>query len=320
MSKAQVYRRAAFTLVELLVVIAIIGVLVALLLPAVQAAREAGRRMTCQNHIRQWALAMHNMHDATGALPESNRRVPKRRVWVVYTWPYVENQSLAAIFDETQHFHDPPNTYTNSTNGSYCKSAPIYYCPSDRPGALWKGDPYWRARGSYVINWGEFKVPHPKTPAQMEADDERVRLAPFGWKDLKDRAQPRTTKFSEFTDGTSSTMLLSEVVFPNADEDFDIRGDMMNDDDPCTMYMTINTPNASEPDVSPFIPPSGYDLSDPPYTNVGSANAHKAARSHHTGGVNVAFGDCSVRMIADTVAKEVWKALGSMNGEETISE
>jgi prepilin-type N-terminal cleavage/methylation domain-containing protein len=326
---ARRFHRAGFTLVELLVVIAIIGVLVALLLPAVQAAREAGRRMTCQNHIRQWALAMHNMHDATGSLPEPNRPNP-RRAWVVYTWPYVENQGLALVYDEKIPFHAPPNTIQNSTDGIYAKSAPIYYCPSDRPGALWKGDPYWRARGNYVINWGNFKVPHDKSVAQEEGSGKAPALAPFGWKDLgwigitpqEKRRTPRITKLSEFTDGTSNTMLMSETVFPNADEDFDIRGDMLNDDDPCTMYMTINTPNTSVADVSPFVPPAGspsapYDPLDPPYTNVGAANAHKAARSHHPGGVIVAFGDCSVRAVQDSVTPAVWQAMGSMNGEET---
>ncbi|QDT75135.1 DUF1559 domain-containing protein [Lacipirellula limnantheis] len=309
---------SGFTLVELLVVIAIIGVLVALLLPAVQAAREAARRMSCQNAIRQWALAMQNHHDAKKALPEGNRPNP-RRVWVVYTWPYVENQSMAVVFDETKHFYEQPNTYTSTTKGIYAQTAPIYFCPSDRPGALWKGDIYWRARGNYALNWGTFKVPHDQTLTQMETAGKQIALAPFGWKDFKDRSKPRTTKFAEFTDGTSNTMLLSEVVFPNADEDFDIRGDWLNDDDPCTMFMTINTPNTTVADVSPFVP-SPIDPSDPPYTSAGSSASHKAARSNHPGGVYAAFADGSVRFIQDGIAPTAWQAMGTMNGEEVITE
>lgn len=319
MARSCSVRRSAFTLVELLVVIAIIGVLVALLLPAVQAAREAGRRMSCQNHIRQWALAMQNMHDAKKTLPEANRPLPKRRVWVVYTWPYVENQSLAATFDQTKHFFEPPNSSPNSLDGAYTKTAPIYYCPSDRPGAMWRGDQHWRARGNYNLNWGHYRYPHDQTIEQMQASGKSVGLAPFGDKEITQRGDGRTSSFAEFTDGTSNTMLLSEVVFPNADEDFDIRGDWLNDDQPCTMYMTINTPNSSNADVSPFVP-NPLDPDDPPYTNAGSANSHKAARSRHTGGVNVAFADGSVRMVEDGVDIVVWQAMGTMNGEEVVSE
>src|SRR6185503_1932546 len=143
--------RRAFTLVELLVVIAIIGILVALLLPAIQSAREAGRRSSCQNTMRQWGVAMQNFHTALNRLPEGNRINP-RRVWVVYTWPYMEDQSHAAQFDQTKNFYESPNTiYPKSTAGIYAKPVPAYYCASDRPGALWMGDDYYRARGNYVI-------------------------------------------------------------------------------------------------------------------------------------------------------------------------
>lgn len=316
-------RSAGFTLVELLVVIAIIGVLVALLLPAVQAAREAARRMSCQNAIRQWALAMQNHHDAMKTIPEGNRPEPTRRTWVVYTWPYVENGGAALVFDEKKNFYDPPNTIQNTTNGIYASTAPIYYCASDRPGALWKGDQYWRARGNYVINWGHYKVPHDESVASMETGGKSVALAPFGWEKINPAPPPaeypipRTTKFAEFTDGISNTMLLSEVVFPSSDEVYDIRGDFLNDGDPCTQYMTINTPNTSVKDVSPFVP-TPLNPDDPPYMKGG--NGHKAARSRHPGGVNVAFADASVRMIQDGVTPAVWHAMGTMNGDEVIAE
>lgn len=309
------YRRTrGFTLVELLVVIAIIGILVALLLPAIQAAREASRRMSCQNQLKQWGVAMHNMHAATNTLPEGNRVNP-RRVWVVYTWPYVEDQAHYIQFDQKKHFYEPPNTYVGTTDGIYAKTSPLYYCASDRPNALWKGDIYWRSRGNYVVNWGHMATPF--NPADS-AQSPKLGLAPFGYQDHASRNQPRQTGFHEFTDGTSHTMLMSEVIMAASDEQFDIRGDMLNDDTPCTMFMTINTPNSGT-DVSPFVPPR-RNPENPPYTNIGSTYSHKAARSRHPGGVNVLFADGAVRLVQDDIALTIWRALGTMNGQEEVTE
>src|SRR6478752_6950848 len=89
--------RRAFTLVELLVVIAIIGVLVALLLPAVQAAREAARRMKCQNNLKQVSLAWHNYHDSMGSLPSGCNSTNDLN-WTVFILPYIEQRGLYEKF------------------------------------------------------------------------------------------------------------------------------------------------------------------------------------------------------------------------------
>ena len=103
------------------------------------------------------------------------------------------------------------------------------------------------------------------------------------------------------------------------DDDFDIRGDMLNDDTPCTMFMTINTPNSGT-DVSPFQPPGGPKPENPPYTNVGSAYTHKAARSRHPGGVNVIMADGSLHFVTNDIALATWRAMGTMNGSEVIQD
>src|SRR5262245_60417198 len=116
-AKSRFTDRSAFTLVELLVVVAIIGVLVALLLPAVQSAREAARRMQCSSHMRQWSLAMHNYHDNYLILPYGPREVPstRRHSWVPSLWPYIEQKNLYDLYDFSVGFYLPPNTIGGGT-------------------------------------------------------------------------------------------------------------------------------------------------------------------------------------------------------------
>jgi prepilin-type N-terminal cleavage/methylation domain-containing protein len=307
--------RSGFTLVELLVVIAIIGILVALLLPAIQAAREAGRRATCQNTIRQWGMAMQNYHSARNRLPEATR-TDVRRVWVVYTWPYVENQTTASMFDQKVHFWQPPNTITSTFDGVYAKQDKIYYCPSDRPGAMWQGDIYWRCRGNWVVNWGNQMQPMDPADATQSP---KLGIAPFGFKDPADKfSPPRSSSFKDFTDGTSHTLLLSETVSATQDGTYDIRGDMLNDGEGCTTFMTINTPNSGT-DVLVYLNPGPTALpEDPP--GIKGTFAHKAARSRHPGGVNTVMADCSLRFVSDNVELAVWKSMGTMNGSETVGD
>ena len=113
-----------FTIVELLVVIAIIGVLVALLLPAVQAAREAARRMQCSNHLKQIGLAMHSFHDARRAFP-ANRMACHHGTWASEIWPYLEETNLTGQWDKVKSFHMQPPASRQA-------NVAAYFCPSRR--------------------------------------------------------------------------------------------------------------------------------------------------------------------------------------------
>src|SRR5262245_36190287 len=112
--------RKAFTLVELLVVIAIIGILVALLLPAIQAAREAARRSSCQNNIRQLGLAVHNYVDSKKIYPASQRppgATPLPRIaGLTLLLPYFEETARSAQYDQTKNWSDPATNKAGTSN------------------------------------------------------------------------------------------------------------------------------------------------------------------------------------------------------------
>jgi prepilin-type N-terminal cleavage/methylation domain-containing protein len=199
-------RRTAFTLVELLVVIAIIGVLVALLLPAVQMAREVARRMQCLNHQRQLALAAHNFHDVNRAFPAGVYQLkfsaaPQFRGVSLYVklLPYLEQTNLAQGWDET----DPLNNTLGGTSAKTAQKIKLLLCPSD----FLSQNPIISGTAIYALtSYGGNGGSRSYDPATATNDGIFYVLGPGS--ETAPGGQP--IRMSEVTDGLSSTILFGE--------------------------------------------------------------------------------------------------------------
>jgi len=288
--------RRAFTLIELLVVITIIGILVSLLLPAVQSARQAAQRAQCTNNLKQWMLAMATYEVSNRCYPtgtiqgEDQYKVNRRQSWPTALWPQMEQTALYSSYNFARNFYQPENATAIKVQ------VPQYFCPSDRTG-FWKGDQYTRSRGNYVLNFGN------KGYHQTEAG---YVHAPFG--------PNRFTKVRDVIDGLSNTVFVSEVIQALVDDHWDFRGDILNDDISCAQFMTDNTPNAGVDSTACRI-----DKVRPGPCAEDQTSKYVSARSKHTGGVNAAFGDGSVHFIPNSVTLTVWQAMGSSQGREVFS-
>jgi prepilin-type N-terminal cleavage/methylation domain-containing protein len=295
-----------FTLVELLVVIAIIGVLVALLLPAVQAAREAARRTQCTNQLRQWGIAFHNYHDTMKQLPLGATNTP-RRTYVMFLWPYIEQTNLDNKNNYANHFYVAPGTVEYTMDGLTGVRLKLYVCPSDGQGKDQDDitQQYPRTRGNYGINWGNVTY-GTATPLTGSAPFAHLTTG---------RDKPLRVGLASIVDGTSNTLLMAEILRAKARQDVDWRGDIHNDDG-VFYFNTINTPNSTSPDVV------GRAVADTdPLMPVTISGAQQtAARSRHPGGVNAVLCDASVRFVTSTMNINSWKALGSMDGGDTVGD
>jgi prepilin-type N-terminal cleavage/methylation domain-containing protein/prepilin-type processing-associated H-X9-DG protein len=338
--------RRGFTLIELLVVIAIIGVLIALLLPAVQSAREAARRAQCTNNLKQIALGMHNYHDSFQSLPPGAKSCCWG-TWLLFMLPYVEQQAMynAWNFGGGIEYYQTSLPYDvggylryNGVANITVSSARVagYMCPSDPQnisksgiGRTINNIPFLVASQNYVVNYGN------TTTAQNSQYDNAIYPGSpfqFGGAPFSDLStNPSGTggrkvyDLGTITDGTSNTLLVSELIvgtganLPPYNAPFDLRGFSWWSS--AAVFSGLMPPNTTYPDVMESQSYCIYPYQNNPPCTAPTTELLRVnfARSQHPGGVNAALADGSVKFFKDTVALNTWRALSTTRGSEVVS-
>lgn len=296
-----------FTLVELLVVIAIIGILIALLLPAVQAAREAARRMQCSSNLKQVGLAILNYENTHKFFPKGTSCTVacKGHSALASLLPYVEQGDVYNRYDFNQRIYDPDNLRVTVIH------VPPYMCPSDNAAGRVMNVNF--ARSNIVVCFGS------KKQGVSSAD----------WTTDGAFQNDLCKKLGDFSDGTSYTAVASEVIAGrddnfSDDKQFDVRGVWSEGTSMgACAYTHLNTPNSSVGDAlflmsgqRNCVPLDKMPCND----SAGSTyyNEYASARSLHPGGVNVAFADGHVSFFTDEVDLLTWQWLSTIAGGETI--
>lgn len=313
--------RRGFTLVELLVVIAIIGVLVALLLPAVQAAREAARRMRCQNNLKQIGLASHNHHDVTGELPRAFSPTTGLS-WHVYILPYIEQQALFNAFDTTTNnpAHTAPNrndphglmiiqTYQcascsvkrqlfnppNNTNGTTDlippntgtpAAVPHYYGVNGPRGGVGNGGG--GGGGGGVSSYPVGTTLHEGVPAATSGMFQR----------------DGTIRMARVTDGVSNTIMVAEMSWVSPQYGTRYRTWVRGGDEYAGVVagrpsFVVSGRNVTNPINSILTANLIVPYNDMPFGSM------------HPGGMNVCLGDGSVRFVSQNLSMSTYRALSS---------
>jgi prepilin-type N-terminal cleavage/methylation domain-containing protein len=310
--------RRAFTLIELLVVIAIIAVLIALLLPAVQQARESARRTQCKNNFKQLGIALHNYHDTFLVFPPgelnfigADLRTPPyggaRSCWMQQILPYIDQTALYGTFS------------ASVTSGAYAFQwpghetvIPALMCPSDAvsPKTITAGAATPAASqgfsGNYVLCAGSTDYGANGATSGLNTGTNLNGMF---------YCLSRTSMKS-MSDGSSNTLVGSEILLTADTATHDLRGRYYNSWEGNVLFSTLLPPNTPTGDRSV----NGYCINSLRKPCAASGNSVQYARSPHTGGVHVVLGDGAVRFVSDNISNLTWNALGTRANDDTVGE
>jgi prepilin-type N-terminal cleavage/methylation domain-containing protein len=328
--------KRGFTLVELLVVIAIIGVLVALLLPAVQAARESARRSQCQNNLKQIGLAVHNYEDTWKAMPPGDYH-GVFGTWVLHILPFIEQTQLHALYRNSggmQTFRTGGIRYGGTENLPVTRTQlKAYVCPSDTKSAQ-AGVVNGVTFHNYVACYGNTTRGRVSPVGKMSngqpnqyggaAFIEVINANTGNWGTYyswimvpTEEPYKEKTRMAEITDGTSNTLAMSETIQGKGG---DLRGFGWWGGG--AHFETLLSPNSPLPDRTEQSCNTTLKA-NPPCANRVADNRDLeetiAARSRHPNGVQAVLCDGSVRFFSNNVNLDIWRGLGTAGAGDPVS-